>query len=160
MQKSFIKGIVIAVGGLVFLNCSSVNNVKSKSDVPSLKEAFKSDFFIGTALNTAQIEEKIPGAAVLVPQQFNAVTPENIMKAEVMHPEWNRYNFELSDKLVAYAKKNKIVVNAHTLIWHSQLPQFVRRIKDADSVRMFFNEHITTIASRYDGQVYSWDVVN
>ena len=160
MQKSFIKGIVIAVGGFVFLNCSSVNKVKSKSDVPSLKEAFKSDFFIGTALNTAQIEEKVPGAAVLVPKQFNAVTPENIMKAEVIHPEWNRYNFELSDKLVAYAKKNKIVVNAHTLIWHSQLPQFVRRIKDADSVRMFFNEHITTIASRYDGQVYSWDVVN
>ncbi len=160
MQKRFIKGIVIAVGGFVFLNCSGVNQLKTTSEGPSLKESFKGDFFIGAALNTAQIEEKIPGAAMLVPQQFNAVTPENIMKAEIMHPEWNKYNFELSDKLVAYAKKHNIVVNAHTLIWHSQLPQFVRRIKDADSVRLFFNEHITTIASRYDGQVYSWDVVN
>ncbi len=160
MQKRFIKAIIIAVGGFVFLNCSGVNQLKTTSEGPSLKESFKGDFFIGTALNTAQIEEKIPGAAMLVPQQFNAVTPENIMKAEIMHPEWNKYNFELSDKLVAYAKKHNIVVNAHTLIWHSQLPQFVRRIKDADSVRLFFNDHITKIASRYDGQVYSWDVVN
>nr|WP_294903032.1 endo-1,4-beta-xylanase [uncultured Lacibacter sp.] len=160
MQKGFIKAVIIAAGGFVFLNCSGINKTNSSTDVPSLKESFKKDFLIGTALNTAQIEERIPGAAVLIPQQFNAVTPENIMKAELMHPEWNKYNFELSDKLVAYAKKHNIVVNAHTLIWHSQLPQFVRRIKDADSVRLFFNEHITTIASRYDGQVYSWDVVN
>jgi endo-1,4-beta-xylanase len=66
----------------------------------------------------------------------------------------------LADKLVAYAKKNNMVVNAHTLIWHSQLPSFVRQMKDADSVRHYFTNHITTIASRYDGNVYSWDVVN
>ncbi|HYV54700.1 MAG TPA: endo-1,4-beta-xylanase, partial [Chitinophagaceae bacterium] len=48
----------------------------------------------------------------------------------------------------------------HTLIWHSQLPAFVRRIKDADSLRQFFTDHITTIASRYDGKILSWDVVN
>ena len=27
-----------------------------------------------------------------------AITPENIMKAEVIHPEWNRYDFDLADK--------------------------------------------------------------
>jgi endo-1,4-beta-xylanase len=160
MRIKYLNILIAVVGGITFLNCAGIKSTATASDSPSLKEAFKNDFFIGTALNNAQIEEKIPGAAVLVPQQFNAVTPENIMKAEVMHPEWNRYNFDLSDKLVAYAKKHNIVVNAHTLIWHSQMPQFVRRIKDADSVRIFFNEHITTVAGRYDGQVYSWDVVN
>jgi endo-1,4-beta-xylanase len=160
MRIKYLNILIAVVGGITFLNCTGIKSAATASDSPSLKEAFKNDFFIGTALNNAQIEEQIPGAAVLVPQQFNAVTPENIMKAEVMHPEWNRYNFDLSDKLVAYAKKHNIVVNAHTLIWHSQMPQFVRRIKDADSVRIFFNEHITTVAGRYDGQVYSWDVVN
>lgn len=160
MRIKYLSVLSLALAGITFLNCTSIQNSTSVPDAPSLKTAFKDDFLIGTALNNPQIEEKIPGAAILVPQQFNAVTPENIMKAEVMHPEWNRYNFELSDKLVAYAKKHNIVVNAHTLIWHSQLPQFVRRIKDADSVRLFFNEHINTIAGRYDGQVYSWDVVN
>jgi len=88
------------------------------------------------------------------------VTPENIMKAEIIHPGWDRYNFDLADKMVAYAQKNDMKVTAHTLIWHSQTPSFLRGIKDADSVRQFFVNHITTIASRYDGKVYSWDVVN
>ena len=160
MRIKYLNILFVVFGGITFLNCANVKKTAGASGTPSLKAAYKNDFFIGTALNNAQIEEKIPGAAVLVPQQFNAVTPENIMKAEVMHPEWNRYNFDLSDKLVAYAKKHNIVVNAHTLIWHSQLPPFIRRMKDADSVRLFFTEHINTIAGRYDGQVYSWDVVN
>ncbi len=130
------------------------------SDIPSLKDTFKKDFLIGTALNTRQIEEKDPQAAALIPQQFNAATPENIMKAEIIHPQWDKYNFDLADKLVEYAKKNNIKVNAHTLIWHSQLPAFMRRIKDADSVRQYMTNHITTVAGRYDGKVYSWDVVN
>lgn len=132
----------------------------ASSGIPSLNETFKDDFVMGTALTTRQIEEKEPNAARLVPQQFGALTPENIMKAEEIHPEWNRYNFDIADKLVAYGKKHNLLINAHTLIWHSQLPQFVRRIKDADSVRRFFTDHITTIAGRYDGKVYSWDVVN
>ena len=115
---------------------------------------------IGTALNAQQIEEKDSNAAKLVPEQFNAATPENIMKAEIIHPQWDKYNFDLADKMVAYGKKHNILINGHTLIWHSQLPAYARNIKDADSFKTFFNNHITTIASRYDGKIYSWDVVN
>lgn len=130
------------------------------SNMPSLKEVFKNDFLIGTALNAAQIEEKDPKAAALVPQQFSAITPENIMKAEVIHPNWDEYNFELADKLVAYGKTHSIRINGHTLIWHSQLPVFVRRIQSVDSFKLFFANHINTVAKRYSGKVFSWDVVN
>jgi endo-1,4-beta-xylanase len=82
------------------------------------------------------------------------------MKAEIIHPEWDRYNFNLADKIAAYGKKYNMKVNGHTLIWHSQLPAFVRNLKDADSVKQFFTDHITTVASRYDGKIASWDVVN
>ena len=51
-------------------------------------------------------------------------------------------------------------VYGHTLIWHSQLSPFIQKIQSVDSFRTFFTEHITTIASRYDGKVRSWDVVN
>lgn len=145
---------------LLLSACGSSKKAAGTDGTPSLKKTFADDFTIGTALSIEQIEERDSGAAPLVPYHFNTVTPENIMKAEHMHPEWGRYNFEPADKLVAYAKKHNIQVNAHTLIWHSQLPPFVRRIKSADSVRQFFTDHITTIASRYDGKVYSWDVVN
>ena len=134
-------------------------NITSK-ETPSLKKVFENDFGIGTALNSAQIEEKDPRAALLIPQQFNMATPENIMKAEVIHPQWDTYNFDMADKMVAYCQKNEIKVNAHTLIWHSQLPAFARRIQSADSFRTFFTNHIKTVAGRYDGKVYSWDVVN
>ena len=96
----------------------------------------------------------------MVPRQFNAVTPENIMKAEIIHPEWDRYNFDLADKIAEYGKKHNIKVNGHTLIWHSQLPAYARNIKDVDSFKTFFNNHITTIATRYNGKIDSWDVVN
>lgn len=125
-----------------------------------LREAYKKDFLIGTALNTAQIEERDLNAAKLIPLEFSAATPENCMKAELLHPGWDSYNFDLADKLVEYGKKNNIKINAHNLIWHSQLPVYVRAIKSPDSLKTFFQNHITTIAARYDGKVYSWDVVN
>jgi endo-1,4-beta-xylanase len=154
------KLVLLAFAAGVLAGCSGSNKLTGNDGIPSLAKTFKNDFAIGTALNTWQINEQDTGAARIVPYHFNAVTPENIMKAEEIHPEWGRYNFELADKLAAYARKNNMQLNAHTLIWHSQLPGFVRRMKSADSVRQFFTEHINTVASRYDGKVYSWDVVN
>jgi endo-1,4-beta-xylanase len=161
MRREIVFKLAIVVTGLLLINCSNTKNpATTASTALSLKETFKKDFLIGTALNAEQIEEKDSGAARLVPQQFNAVTPENVMKAETIHPQWGQYNFDLADKLVEYAKKHDLKVTATPLIWHSQTPVFLNRIKDADSVRQFFVNHITTVASRYDGKVYSWDVVN
>jgi len=132
----------------------------ANAQTPSLKEAFRKDFLIGTAMNAWQIEGKDTAAVRIIKQQFNAVTPENCMKAEIIQPGWDKYNFDLADKLVAFAKKNNIKINAHNLIWHSQLPAFMHHMQSADSVRQYFVNHITKVASRYDGKVYSWDVVN
>jgi len=135
-----------------------VHNVDAQ--IPSLKDVFKNDFLIGTAMNAQQIEGKDAAADQLIKQQFNAATPENCMKAEIIHPGWDKYDFDLADKLVAFAKANHIKINAHNLIWHSQLPAFMRHMQSADSVRQYFVNHITKVASRYDGKVDSWDVVN
>jgi len=156
-MKDFLA--ILCVAGIVASGCSSSQKSNSSSS-PSLKDAYKNDFLIGTALNNSHILERDSVANNLIKQQFNAATPENIMKAEVIHPGWDTYNFDMADKLVEYGKKNNIKINAHTLIWHSQLPSFIRGIKSADSIKTYFENHITTVASRYDGKVYSWDVVN
>jgi len=145
---------------VLFTACSGNKKVNREGNTSSLKTVFNKDFTIGTALNATQIEEKDPKADALIKQQFNTATPENIMKAEVIHPQWDTYNFDMADKLVAYGKKNDIQINAHTLIWHSQLPPFARNIQSVDSFKTFFTNHIKTVASRYDGKVFSWDVVN
>ena len=59
----------------------------------SLKEIFKNDFLIGTAMDVQQIEERNTVADALIKQQFNAATPENTMKAEIIHSAWNTNNF-------------------------------------------------------------------
>jgi endo-1,4-beta-xylanase len=128
--------------------------------LPSLKETFKSNFLIGAAVNVQQFEGKDSAANRVIAQQFNTVTPENIMKAEIIQPGWNVYRFDYADELVAYAQKNNLKINAHTLIWHSQLPAFMQHMQDPDSVRKYFVDHINTVAHRYDGKVFSWDVVN
>jgi endo-1,4-beta-xylanase len=130
------------------------------AQTPSLKDVFKNDFLIGTAMNAPQIEGKDAAADQLIKQQFNAVTPENCMKAEIIQPGWDKYDFTLADKLVAFAKANHIKINAHNLIWHSQLPAFMHRMQSADSVKQYFENHIARVAGRYDGKVDSWDVVN
>ncbi len=155
------KNLLIACSSVCLLAaaCSPTQKIKV-TKTNSLKEAYKNDFLIGTALNTSQIQERDSVVNGVIKQHFNAATPENIMKAELLHPGWDRYNFELADKLVAYGAKNNIKINAHTLIWHSQMPSFIRGIKSADSIKQYMENHITTVASRYDGKVYSWDVVN
>jgi endo-1,4-beta-xylanase len=160
MMKLFInnKLLIVVTAALVLQGC---NNSKSDSaNDASLKDAYKNYFYIGAALNSDQIEEKDSLAAVLVPLQFSSITPENIMKAEVIHPEWDKYNFDLADKYVAYGKKHSMFVVGHTLIWHSQLPAFVNEKMSSDSLMQFLTNHINTIAVRYAGKVNGWDVVN
>ncbi|MDO9376321.1 MAG: endo-1,4-beta-xylanase [Ferruginibacter sp.] len=138
----------------------SFSQAQTTATNTSLKQAYQKDFLIGTALNTAQIEKKDAKATALILQQFNAVTPENCMKAENIHPGWDKYDFNLADKIVAFGKEHNLAVNGHTLVWHSQLPVFARKIVSVDSFKTFFTNHISTIASRYSGKVFSWDVVN
>jgi xylan 1,4-beta-xylosidase len=158
-----ITSFAVSLAAAALLSMGSHTNrgdAAGPGGLPSLKDTYANDFLIGTCLNGQQIEGRDPRADTLIRQQFNAATPENIMKAALIHPGWDTYNFEPADRLVTYAQQNNIKINAHTLIWHSQLPSFMRHITDADSVRQYFVNHIRTVASRYDGKVYSWDVVN
>jgi endo-1,4-beta-xylanase len=66
----------------------------------------------------------------------------------------------LGDKFVEYGQKNNMYIVGHTLIWHSQLPRFVGKIKSADSLKLFMTDHINTVAGRYTGKIDSWDVIN
>ena len=126
----------------------------------SLRETYKNDFYIGTALNVAQIEQQDRQAAALVPIQFSSVTPENIMKCEIIHPEWNVYDFTMADKYVEYGRSHNMFTIGHTLVWHSQLSPFVRKIQNPDSLLLFLTNHINAVAGRYAGKINGWDVVN
>jgi len=96
MKKSIWFCISAVAISVILFSCSSSKKVTG-SGATTLRDAYKNDFLIGTALNSQQIEEKDSNAAKLVPEQFSAATPENIMKAEIIHPQWGNYNFDLAD---------------------------------------------------------------
>lgn len=59
------------------------------------------------------------------------------------------------------AKANGQLIRAHNLVWYSQLPSWVSNSGfSAAQLTSAMNNHITTVATHYKGQVYSWDVVN
>lgn len=150
-----ISTLVVAV---ILFGCSPTKTLSYTNQ--SLKDSYKNHFLIGTALNAAQIDQKDLISDNTIHAEFNTLTPENIMKAEIIHPEWDSYNFSFADKLIAFGEKYKIPINGHTLIWHSQLPEFVKQLNSTDSIKYYFENHIKTLAARYDGKIASWDVVN
>ncbi len=149
---------IILLIGFSFTSCKQKEDTIDEKK--GLKTVFADDFLIGAAINADQIMEKDTNALSLLPSEFNSITPENIMKCEIIHPEWDKYNFDLADKIVALGDKNDMFTVGHTLVWHSQLSPFVTKIKSKDSLTMFLENHINTIASRYDGKIEAWDVVN
>jgi len=75
MKRNILFCVCVIAISVTFISCSSSKKVTG-SGSSTLREAYKKDFLIGTALNSQQIEEKDTSAAQLVPVQFNAATPE------------------------------------------------------------------------------------
>jgi len=131
----------------------------------SLKQAFKGDFVVGAAMNQAQITGQDARGDTLIEAQFNAISPENVMKWERIHPEPGKYSFDLPDKYVAFGIKHHMFIVAHTLIWHNQVPAWVfhddnGNLLGRDALLARMKDHISTVVGRYKGKINSWDVVN
>jgi len=131
---------------------------------PSLKDAFKSDFLIGAAINTAQIAGQ-SRSNPLIETQFNSISPEDCLKWENVHPQPGKYDFSVSDQYVAYGVKHQMFVIGHVLVWHNQTPGWVFRddkgnLVDRETLLARMRDHIHTVVGRYKGRINSWDVVN
>jgi endo-1,4-beta-xylanase len=50
-------------------------------------------------------------------------------------------------------------VTGHVLVWHQQLPDYVKWLSARD-LRQALREHIRQVVGRYKGKVQAWDVVN
>lgn len=122
-----------------------------------IKEVFKDSFWVGLAgdLPTRYSDEELSLAA----EHFNAITPENCMKPERLHPAADRWDFERADALVQWAKENGLSIHGHTLVWHAQTPDWFFD-GDPEAVKQRMKEHIATTVGRYKDQLQSWDVVN
>lgn len=134
--------------------------VHAQKQSSSLKQAYSPYFKIGTALNSSHIQEGDYDGMLLVRKHFNAITPENVMKWEVIHPSPNQYNFALPDAFVKLGQKDSMFIVGHTLVWHSQLPIWVQSITDPVELEKVMKDHIFEVVGKYKGHIHAWDVVN
>ena len=131
----------------------------------TLKQAFAGAFLVGAALNEAQFSGADTASARLAVEQFDAISPENVLKFEVVHPRPGQYDFAPSDRYVAFGEQHHMFIVGHTLVWHNQTPQWVFQGADGrpasrDTLIARMRDHIRTVVGRYRGRVNGWDVVN
>lgn len=97
----------------------------------------------------------------LVGTEFSSITPENQLKWEYVHPGPDTYEFDAADDVVEFAEEHGMVVRGHTLLWHSQNPDWLEQGGyTPDELRSILREHITTVVGRYAGRIAQWDVAN
>jgi endo-1,4-beta-xylanase len=119
--------------------------------------ADRRSFLIGAAVQSGLLSE--PNYASTLAAQFNVLVAENDMKFESTEPREGKFDFAKGDKIVAFAQKHKMQVRGHTLVWHTQVPSWVRedRCKDAEKI---LKTHVTSVANHFKGKIFAWDVVN
>jgi len=128
-----------AIASTAFLSTAmlAICAAAEAADQPgSLKEAFKDCFLVGTAVNRSMVTggaafrrsaEQNAKDIALIKDQFNQISPENDLKWQLIHPREgvDGYDFGPADAFVNFGLSNNMALVGHTLVWHSQTPNWV-----------------------------------
>ena len=140
-------------------NTSTLNLVKSHYNSVTSENDMKPDALLGSSPTLISVNEA---------KELGYVIPDNYTESTVP-----KVNFTNVDKILELCAKNGLRYRAHTLVWHSQTPNWFFRTGFSKSgafvtpevmdARMEF--YIRTVMTHvYDNEygfvVYSWDVVN
>lgn len=152
------------------------------SDYPSLKDTYADYFRMGVCVNPVTVSK--PEYSSLIVSQFNSVTNENNLKPEAIidraatlaDVEANKEHFILDFSAVTgeldFAVANGLAVRGHTLIWHSQTPDFIF-YEDYDPkgelagrelmlkrMENYMCDVFTWVDANYPDLFYAWDIAN
>lgn len=130
-----------------------------------LKEVYADAFRIGTSVSRFEIGGRSSKSQEILLKHFNAVSPENDMKPEVIHPNPNTWNFSGADAYIEFGKKNNMWILGHTLCWHNQTPDFFWNDEKGNpkTKQQLFDtieDYIKVVCTHFLGKVDAWDVIN
>jgi endo-1,4-beta-xylanase len=124
--------------------------------------ARQSGVFAGAALSSELRADQLADLRT----HFNALTTENAFKWDQISPAEGVFDFDVTDRLVAWARANRIRIRAANLFWHRlQVPVWVRPAVETAAdppaeLRALMRRRIETVVGRYRGKIDVWDVVN
>ena len=131
----------------------------------ALKDLMPKGMVIGVAINQRQSDGIDKAAIDVITKQFNQISPENLLKFQLVHPAPDRYAFEAQDRYVQFGIDRGMQVVGHNLVWHRQTPAWVFQGADGapanrETLLARMRDHIHTVVGRYKGRIHGWDVVN
>ncbi len=108
---------------------------RSAESPATLKDTFQNQFLVGAAINRGAATgtggfralELVEKDIALVKAQFNQISPENDLKWQLIHPRQGAEGFDFApaDAFVNFGLTNHLHLVGHTLVWHSQTPNWV-----------------------------------
>lgn len=115
-------------------------NASAADATPTLKDAYKDYFYVGVAINRTiatgtavradnvnRTLDRVGMDTALAKEQFNQISPENDLKWALIQPREGAdgYDFAPADAYVNFGLSNNMYIVGHTLVWHSQTPNWV-----------------------------------
>jgi len=123
------------------------------------ERADKAGVLVGTAVVPQLFSEAL--YAETVAREFNMIEAENAMKWGAIRPSRDKFNFTPGDQVVEFAKAHGQKVRGHCLLWSEYNPAWLAKGKFTPTqLSKLMQQHITTVAKHFAGQVFAWDVVN
>ena len=182
MKKRSI--LAIALTAALLIGCAGAQN--KAEDVP-LKDLCAGNFMLGVGINGSTLENQtlnLPEYMELSKKHFNSCTMTNLMKSGyILDQRGSIENLEKGDESPAlffgsidptleWCKENGMKMRGHTLVWHTQAPNWFFREgykddgeyvdKETMLARMesYIEQLMTHVQENYPGVIYCWDVVN
>ncbi|MCL2186203.1 MAG: endo-1,4-beta-xylanase [Treponema sp.] len=169
-QRAKKKGINKKLTVIIFLIIILIFSVtcSNPEDDPNhminlepLKDQFYDYFGIGNIFSS---DSEVSGRSYLL-HHYNFVTAENNMKPSYLNPSRNNYNFNTANSMVNAALNSGLKVVGHTLLWHSQIPEWQEKLRNNTSITKetaieYMKKYITDVVTNFKDKIYSWDVIN
>src|SRR5690606_37038565 len=104
------KQLLLITAILILVIACKKATVETPTEPITLPNVYKDAFYIGTALNMFQIDEKDSVMSSIISREFNSITAENEMKSIQIHPAKDTFNYEYADKFVALGEKYDMLI--------------------------------------------------
>lgn len=155
------RRLVLAAPGLIGAGCASARvppHIPQAAAGPGLHaRAAAKGLSFGTAVTTRQIAE--PDTAAAIRAECGLLVAEYQMKWNQVEAQRNDRSFGLPDRLMEFARNNRLEMRGHTLVWHESDPLWLPRL-DARGLEAAMQDHIAATVGRWRGRIGTWDVVN